>query len=337
MKGSFAALVAFAFIASTSRTQACAGCRNPTMPLVRSGEGPLGERTLRLGAALTGTYARVRHEAGCPDLERCAEVPVQPLYVHDQRLYPIELRLTAEYGFTRHFGVELQAPFRLIRTSIEYTTPAGAPYEPLDPGVHHRNETVAGPSDFWLLYRAGTTLGGVWFALRSGFSLPLGRTEEDPFALGDRGISHQHIQLGSGTFDPVGILEASRVFGALSVQAFAQAQASLYENGHGYRAPVRLYGGASVGHALFGDFRGMLGLEALHESAERWSGVVRQDGSLGRSELLAALTLVWSREETELRASARPTLARHIVRGSEDPGELESPLVMTLSVSHELH
>ena len=31
-------------------------------------------------------------------------------------------------------------------------------------------------------------------------TLPLGRTVEDPFALGDMGLPHEHSQFGTGTF-----------------------------------------------------------------------------------------------------------------------------------------
>jgi hypothetical protein len=329
-------LVALVVVMGARRSAACAGCRNPTLPVARGSEGPLAERSLRLGATLTGSVVRVRHEAGCRELASCSEVPVQPLYIHDQTLFPLELRLTGEYAFTRHFGFELQLPLRAVRTTIHYTTPSGAPYEPLDPGIHHRDETVAGPADPWLLYRVGTRVAGAWIALRSGISLPLGRTEEDPFELGDRGLRHQHVQLGSGTLDPVGILEVSRAFDDLSVQAFAQAQAALYENRHGYRAPLRVYGGAAVGYPLAGDLRGTLGVEALHEGSERWKGVVRQDGNLGRNELLAAVSLGYTFGHTELNLGVRVPFFRHIVRGSEDVGELSSPLILTLGASHEI-
>ncbi len=312
--------------------EACAGCRNPSMPVSRGSEGPLEQGALRAAASLTATSVHVKHEAGCPDLASCAELPVQPPYIHDQRLYPAELRLSAEYGFTHRFGLELQVPFRIVKTTIEYTTRDGQRYEPLDPGIHHRDETVAGPADPWLLYRVGTSVEKWWLALRSGLSLPIGRTEEDPFELGDNGLRHQHIQLGSGTFDPVGVVEATRAFGDYSFAFFAQGQGALYENQHGFRAPARVYGGVSVGHELVGDLSGTLGVEAFHETAERWHGVERQDGNLGRSEVLAAGSLALTIDETELSLSARAAVFRHIVEGTEAPGTLSSPVTLGLSV-----
>jgi hypothetical protein len=313
---------------------ACAGCRNPSLAVTRGSEGPLDLGAVRVGAALTGTTVHVVHEAGCRDPAVCSEVPAQPLYLHDQRLYPLELRLSAEYGLNEALGIEAQIPFRLVRTTIEYTAPDGAPYAPLDAGVHHRDETIAGPSDPWLLFRIGGVAGGWWLAARPGISLPLGKTEENPFELGDRGLRHQHIQLGSGTFDPVLVLEAAKPFGDITLDVFAQGQASLYENSHGYRAPWRIYGGFAVGTKLVGDLRGSVGVDAFHDAAERWNGRIRQDGNLGRTEALATAGLIQTLGSTELTLTLRAPVWRHIVTGDEPPGTLSSPLTVSLGVSH---
>jgi hypothetical protein len=324
----------FGLLAVMERAHACAGCRNPALAGTRGSEGPLAAHAVRLGLAATGTTVHVVHEAGCRDTTTCEELPAQPAYLHDQRLYPWELRLAAEYGISEALGVEVQLPFRSVTTSITYTTPGGAPYQPLDPGVHHRDETVAGIADPWFLLRVGVTSGSWWLAARPGVSIPLGRTEENPFALGDRGVRHQHIQLGSGTFDPVLVLEASRGFGGLEFQGFMQGQLPLYENGHGYRAPWRVYAGTSLGPRFWGQWVGALGLEAFHEAAEQWDGELRQDGNLGRSELLAAAMLRHTFGATELMLGVRVPLVRDIVAGDEPAGTLSSPLSVSLGVSH---
>lgn len=316
------------------RAEACAGCRNPSLAVTRGSAGPLDQGAVRLGAAVTGTTVHVVHEAGCRDTAACAEVPVQPTYFHDQHLYPLELRLLGEYGLSKTFGLEAQVPFRSVTSSIEYTDANGAHYEPLDPGIHHRNETVVGIADPWLLLRIGGMVEKWWLAARPGVSIPLGRTEENPFALGDRGLRHQHIQLGSGTFDPVGILEASRAFEAIQLQFFVQGQLPLYENRHGFRAPRRVYGGGSVGRKLVSELSGSLGVEASHEAAERWDGEVRQDGNLGRTELLLAATLNYKLGTTDFGLSARAPVWRRIVVGNEPPGTLSSPVILSLSATH---
>lgn len=319
-----------------TRADACAGCRNPSLAVGRNNEGPLPEGALKLAATVTGTAVHVIHEAGCVDTTDCDEVPVQPLYLHDQHIYPLELRLSGEYSLSKTFGVEVQLPFRMVNTTIEYTTPSGAPYEPLDEGVHHRDETVAGPADAWLLLRIGTTLDDWWVAARPGLTLPLGKTQEDPFALGDQGLRHQHIQLGTGTFDPLLVLEVFRDFKDWNLGFFAQGQGSLYENSHGYRGPWRIYAGAAVGTTIVGDLSGSIGPEGFHESEDRWQGVVRQDGNLGRSELLLGAQLTQRIDKTALNLGVRVPLVRHIVVGEEPPGTLSSPLTAFVGVTYVL-
>jgi hypothetical protein len=322
--------------AVVATAEACAGCRNPSLASARGSEGPLPAKALRLGASLTGTTIHVVHEAGCRDTGDCREVPAQPSYFHDQSIYPLELRLLAEYGLNETFGIEAQLPFRSVTSTIEYTDESGASYEPLDPGVHHRNETVVGIADPWLLLRIGAMVEKWWLAARPGVSLPLGRTEENPFALGDQGLRHQHIQLGSGTFDPVAVVEASRKLDQLQLQLYAQGQLPLYENGHGYRAPWRIYGGALLGRALVGKLVGSFGVEAFHETEEKWDGEARQDGNLGRSELLLAAMLTQAVGRTELGLNIRVPVWRHIVAGDEPAGTLSSPVTLGLSVTHVL-
>lgn len=294
----------------------------------------MAPQAFRAGMSLTGTSVHVVHEAGCRDLGQCSEIPIQPRHLHDQRLVPVELRLLAEYGIDETFGIEAQVPFRWVKTTIDYTTPDGAPYTPLDAGVHHRDETIGGPADPWLLLRAGATVGEWWVAVRPGVTVPIGRTERNPFALGDRGLRHQHIQVGSGTFDPVMVAEASRRIDSMRFDAFVQGQVSLYENLHGYRAPWRVYGGASLGTKITGGLSGAIGPEAFHEDAERWDGRIRQDGNLGRTELLAALSSSLTLDSTRITVMLRAPLWRHVIVGDEPPGSLSSPLTVGLAVSH---
>lgn len=322
------------WLAEPRPAQACAGCRNPSLPVTRGSEGPVPAGALRAGLSLSGTTVHVVHKAGCADVDDCSEVPVQPEYLHDQNLYPVELRAAVEYGLTPLLGVEAQIPFRLVSTTIAFATPSGAAYEPLDADVHHRDETVAGIADPWLLLRVGGKVGDFWLAARPGLSLPLGGTEENPFELGDRGLRHQHIQLGSGTLDPVLVLEASTSLDSWLLRAYAQGKASLYENSHGHRAPTRIDGGVAIGHALVGPLGGSVGADVSHETPERWDGEIRQDGNLGRTELLAALGLSYTLGAGVFTLDVRLPIVRHIVEGSEEPGTLSSPVVLTLGFAY---
>jgi hypothetical protein len=225
-------------------------------------------------------------------------------------------------------GVEAQFPFRYVRTTIEYTTPDGKPYEPLDPEVHHRDESLLGIGDPWVLVRWSGDLGGTTISARVGASVPVGRTETNPFILGSQGKRHQHIQFGTGTVDPILALDLSKAFGRWLVSGYGQGQASLYENSHGYRSGLRISAGAQTGRKIWRSLTGSLGLEGLYEGPERWDGRIQQDGNLGRSEVLAALSLVHAFPKTTLGMSARVPIYRHIVAGDEPSGKFSSPLML---------
>ena len=331
-RGLAAALVCLA-LAVPRPAAACAGCRNPNLPITRLSTAQLAPGQLRASAVLSGTTINVVHEAGCPDPASCQELPVQPRFFHDQDIYPAELRAVAELGLTERWGIELQLPFRITRTSIRYTDPAGGPYQPLDPDAHHRNETLAGLGDPWVLGRWGRLLAGVAVTARAGSSLPLGRTERDPFALGAQGLRHQHIQFGNGTFDPVLMLDLSRTFGGVDVSAYGQTQLSLYQNDEGFRAGNRFFTGAQAGMLALARITVALGLDLLAERPERWAGEVKQDGNLGRTELLGGLSLTRPFGATIASVIARFPLYRDIVTGDQSPGSLSSPLMLSLVIS----
>ncbi len=325
-------LVALSFHASEAR--ACAACRNPSLPTAQASGGPLDEDALRTSASISGTSVHVVHSAGCADVTECDELPIQPEYLHDQHLYPLELRLAAEYGLNEALGIELQLPLRTVVSRIDFSTPEGQAYAPLDPDVHHRNETLVGLADPVLMARLSGLSAGYFLAARVGLSFPLGSTEPDPFALGDQGLRHQHIQFGTGTFDPTLSLEAARRVNRVTLSWFVQASGAVYENRHGFQAPLRLQSALDASTELFAKLHGGLGLGIFREGAERWQGRVRQDASLGRTEVYAELTLARRWLDTRFSLSGRFPLYRYIIAGDEDLGEYSSPLALQLSATH---
>ena len=328
-----ALLAALATTLSPETAQACAGCRNPNLPITRLSTVHLAPWELRASAVLSATSLNVVHEAGCVDPSNCQEVPVQPRFVHDQDIQPVELRAVAELGLTRSLGLEVQVPFRVTRTAIRYADLSGRPYQPLDPEVHHRNETMAGLGDPWLLGRWGRSLLGTAVTVRGGVSIPVGSTEEDPFALGDQGKRHQHIQFGNGTFDPLAMADASRTIGRFDLSAYAQAQLTVYENSKGFKAGDRYFTGLQAGTLAIERVTVALGLDVMAERPERWGGEVQQDGNLGRTELLGGVSLSRPFGLTLATLIARVPLYRDIVTGDEPQGQLSSPLMLSLLLS----
>ncbi|CAN5916201.1 hypothetical protein BH11MYX3_BH11MYX3_11890 [soil metagenome] len=255
--------------------------------------------------------------------------------IHDQDIVNSESRIVAELGVTSWLAAGLVVPLRVFKTSIRYLDPAGQEVEIEDPFIHHHNETLVGIGDPLLLGRAARSFRGVTVGARFGLSIPLGRTEEDPFALGDMGLTHEHTQFGTGTFEPVLGVDAARVISGVRVDAFALSVQSLYTNRHGYRAGDRYAAGAGVASALGTKrFRFRLTFEGQHETAETWHGTIHTDeGNTGRTDLLAGLEATWRiTDDWHLGASAKLPVYSHV-----QGGQLDASMFVGLSLGTQIH
>ncbi len=105
--------------------------------------------------------------------------------------------------------------------------------------IHHRNATYSGVSDMDLLL--GYTKHGIlgkndMLTAKLGTTIPFGKTEEDPWVLGDMGKQHLHIQFGTGTFNPIADMRYSfPVYGGLAANASIRGKVPFYENSKTYR------------------------------------------------------------------------------------------------------
>ncbi|MEM7387851.1 MAG: hypothetical protein AAF514_23195 [Verrucomicrobiota bacterium] len=110
--------------------------------------------------------------------------------------------------------------------------------------IHHRTDTYEGFSDLEIAFGKrfeNVLIDQDQLRLSLGVTLPVGNTEEDPWALGDAGLEHLHIQFGNGTFDP--LLEAFyrlSINDDLGVSLFAKARLPFYHNSKGYRGAPEL-------------------------------------------------------------------------------------------------
>lgn len=288
---------------------------------------------LRATVSLLATKVRVVHESRCPEIGPICQVRDEPPNLHDQSLVVGELRGLLEYGFSDTFSAELQVPVKLTDTSIIFRRLDGTPFEPDYGNIHHRNETLFGFGDVWLSLRGQRSFGDVAVGARAGVSLPTGRTEENPFELGEAGIEHQHIQLGTGTFDPLLGLDVTVPAGPIGLRAYGQAQLVLYENGQGYRAGHR-YGAGALGSAPLNSWLSVsAGLDLIVERPERWDGAIRQDGNLGRTDLLAGAAATFLAGAVELTVGLKVPVYQHVIQSEVEPGELTYPGLLMFSAS----
>ena len=175
-------------------------------------------------------------------------------------------------GLGGGWQLQLQIPVERRAVGVQYATLDGQPYAPPYRDIHHRDEIVAGLGDGSLRLGHLRRGQGPLLALDGGLTLPLGRTEADPFALAAEGKWHQHNQLGAGApllLGGAGLLWTAKPWGA-AVQAGLRAP--VFENPRGYRAPLTLNLGAGPSRRLWSGAVGMSALELLREGPERWSG-----------------------------------------------------------------
>lgn len=105
--------------------------------------------------------------------------------------------------------------------------------------IHHRNATYRGVSDPDLLL--GYTKHGIlgqhdMLTTKIGTTIPFGKTEDDPWVLGDMGKEHLHLQFGTGTFNPIADMQYRfHVYSGLSANVSIRGKFPFYENSKTYR------------------------------------------------------------------------------------------------------
>jgi thiol-disulfide isomerase/thioredoxin len=282
-----ATAAALAFLAAPTAAHAGrATCSNPGLPVGAAASGDLLPGRLTLGLT-TGFLPLSSTET--------LDEPTGAL-LYESGFILSETRLNASLALTPWLAVETSFPYRVIDIDVTYRDPAtGMVVMPNDGAIHSRTETLQGLGDPSLGVHLADERAGYRLHLRAGASLPLGRTESDPFILGMIGQEHQHIQLGTGTFIPSLAVEAQRPLGAAVLSLWALTYQSLYENGDRYQAGDRYSAGmnasASLGTRAW-TFSGAL--EVHTETAETWAGVTHEDeGNNGRTDVLAGLAAAW--------------------------------------------
>jgi hypothetical protein len=282
---------------------------------------------------MLGTRLRVVHESACPDIGPICAVRSEPPNQHDQVLYIAELRSIFEYAFDDAWGLEAQVPVKLTDTRIVYRRLDGTIFTPDYTTIHHRNETLFGIGDPTLSARHNLRFAGTVISLRAGMSIPLGDTVRDPFLLGEMGLEHQHIQFGTGTFDPLFAFELSRTLGPVSARIHGQTQLILYESQRGFRAGNRYAAGVLASMGIAGPLAVSASFDVINEQPERWSGEIQQDGNLGRTDLLAGGSLILNLGTYDFSAGLRVPIYQHIIMSHDEPGQLTYPALLNFTVS----
>ncbi len=242
----------------------------------------------------------VSHVAECPDLgPECFHEGHPPTpYNHHIDQVMAETVFDASLGVTPWLAIDTRWSLRVADVNPTYSELDGTPKQVPD-DTHHHDETLVDVTDPWLLARLASVHGDFVGAVRLGLSFPVGRTEPDPYALGRQGESHQHLQAGTGTVVPIvgvglayALARSTKTPVTLGLGGIGFYNA--YENGEGFRAPVRLYASHRVSVSFMdGVLTPFAECTIAHEGEEYWNGEVGLEGSNVRSELYLGGGLEW--------------------------------------------
>jgi hypothetical protein len=163
----------------------------------------------------------------------------------------------------------LRLPYDVKAMTVAYTTLDGAPFIPPYGDIHHRSETLRGISDPSVDVQWSPSPS--WIA-GIGTTLPFGHTVPDPIALGRAGLTHEHMQFGSGTFQPRLTVQWAQPFRRVTLAANADATLSLYENGKGFRAPRTILWSFGPSLPLPAGMFASLRVQGQRQSVGLWHG-----------------------------------------------------------------
>lgn len=256
---------------------------------------------------MVNALAGFNFEGGHPafeGLDTAGNVVSVPEFNHVVSLDYQRIELELRYTFADHWAAWLRIPYEIKDQSVEIVIPGSAtPAEQAvmlrNGEIHHRDQIYSNVSDLNLLVAKGSRnwlSEGDLLVLAVGSSVPVGRTEEDPFLSADLGLQHLHLQFGTGTFDPLVELSYNRPVGTRTfLGTYIAGRFPLYANSKGYRGPPEVTASLNGRYRISGRMslkaRGIFFLQGYGQwSGERDinSGLVSVGSLLGASIALGS-------------------------------------------------
>lgn len=295
LRAFFAAIV-LSLIAATG-AHACPACSNLSLPMANpAADEEFNRGSFTLALDTTSTVFDFSHDVGIDDWEPGLLPEDQPVdHVLDFTLF--QANVFATYGVTPRLRLGMRVPFQYVETRAAFNNQQGERLQQFE-SIHHRNESLSGIGDIaveasYVLFQPTESRLGGRMTLSLGVSAPTGGIEEDPYLRGAMGLEHQHIQFGSGTWDPSFALNYGYVFEGWKLTSFLTANTPFYYNENGYRKGAQFNTG--IGAVMdFGWRRWsvLTQLEYHHERTSRWEESPAE--LTGRREVLVNLGLGFS-------------------------------------------
>ena len=204
-----------------------------------------------------------------------------PLHRHHVTLNIFRVDIGLKYQFGSQWMLEANIPYETkvqeaTLEEIKSVTQAEREAIIRNRDNHHRNETYTGltDSDVFLGYHTVGLLKENDFLMgRIGTTIPFGKTEEDPWKLGNAGLEHLHIQFGTGTFNPIADLHYSLpLYKGLGANASVRGKFPFYENSKTYRGSRELTYTAGLNYR-FSDWLSLqAGYLGFYQAYAYWAG-----------------------------------------------------------------
>lgn len=206
-----------------------------------------------------------------------------PIHRHQVKLNVVRFDIGFKYNINQNWRVEAGLPYEIKSQDASIVN-----VEPYDTeqkkamlrnqDIHHRNETYRGVSDMDLLLgytRHGLLRQRDMLVVKFGTTLPLGKTEKDPWMLGDMGMQHLHIQFGTGTFNPIADLRYSLpIYGGLRGNVSVRGKMPFYENSKTYQGSWDVTYTTGLNYRVNNWLELQTSYLGLNQSYARWAGEV---------------------------------------------------------------
>lgn len=238
-------------------------------------------------------------------LSPSGQVVTVPQYKHNVSLDFTRFEAVTEYGLADNWDVKLRVPYDIKQRKASIGLIAAATPGEIDAmqrnlELHHgSDETLKGFSDFHLLltkYFPDSFAIGDAASISFGSSLPIGKTEANPYPLGKAGLPHEHFQFGNGTFDPLIELSYSvPLTEKLRAGVFLSGRFPLYENSKDYQGPAEANGSLNLSYMLDSVWSAHGSFLYGHQSFAHWdgsrdinTGANRSNGLVGFGRMLGS-------------------------------------------------
>ena len=232
-----------------------------------------------------------------------------PGHVHDVTLDLFRVVMQFDYTFDEPWAIRARLPLesRTRTSSISQIDPSATPeqIEAMERNlqIHHPSEMLTGFGDMevllgWHAHDFGVEMGSL--AIAVGSTLPIGKTEDNPYDLGDDGEAHEHIHFGSGTFDPILELFYSRPVGEDSIfSIYGQGRFPNAVSGKGFKGSQLIQGGFGIVSPLgevgpWENLNGLLGVFVQDMGPAYWDGL--EDPNTGFQNVSLQLGVSWRDE-----------------------------------------